>query len=118
MCALGLGPDHPETVACARWLDAAGEGAGVGDQAQNFADAANLPEIAEWFVTTLNCGVLEPPREPPGLPIPEGLGAVLGRRFGLRLRNSSMRRTAPADTTEWPVDGRSRDPGTATTSRP
>jgi tetratricopeptide (TPR) repeat protein len=65
MCALGLGPDHPETVACARWLDAAGEGAGVGDQAQNFADAANLPEIAEWFVTTLNCGVLEPPREPP-----------------------------------------------------
>ena len=63
-CSLGFGTDHPETEATNTWLAAAREGVGAGDHAQEFARAAALPEVAEWFIRELDCGVLEPQPEP------------------------------------------------------
>ena len=63
-CSLGFGTDHPETEATNTWLAAAKEGVGAGDHAQEFARAAALPEVAEWFIRELDCGVLEPQPEP------------------------------------------------------
>ena len=63
-CSLGFGTDHPETEATNTWLAAAKEGVGAGDHAQEFARAAALPEVAEWFIRELDCGVLEPRPEP------------------------------------------------------
>ena len=68
MLSLGFGTDHPETEATNAWLAAAREGVGAGDHAQEFARAAALPEVAEWFIRELDCGVLEPRPEP----LPEG----------------------------------------------
>ena len=63
-CSLGFGADHPETEATSEWLAAAREGAGKGDHEQDFARAAALPDVAEWFIRELDCGVLEPRPEP------------------------------------------------------
>lgn len=69
MCALGYGEDHSETAAAVGWLQAARDGADAGRLAQEGASAEEergvLSEAAEWFLTELDCGVLEPLLPPP-----------------------------------------------------
>ena len=65
-CVLGCGADHPETIMCAEWLQAATETVDLLPEAHAHArvgsddEADTLPEAAEWFCERLRCGVLEP----------------------------------------------------------
>ena len=69
-CVLGHGADHPETIMCAEWLQAATETADLDAHAHAHARGVGsdpdetLPEAAEWFCERLRCGVLEPTPEP------------------------------------------------------
>ena len=66
-CVLGHGADHPETIMCAEWLQAATETVDLGAQTSFARDDdpdETLPEAAEWFCERLRCGVLEPTPEP------------------------------------------------------
>ena len=69
-CVLGHGADHPETIMCAEWLQAATETVDLLPDAHARArvgsddEADTLPEAAEWFCERLRCGVLEPTPEP------------------------------------------------------
>lgn len=68
-CVLGHGADHPETIMCAEWLQAATETADLDAHAHAHARVGSdadetLPEAAEWFCERLRCGVLEPTPEP------------------------------------------------------
>ena len=67
---MGCGADHPETIMCAEWLQAATETVDLLPDAHARArvgsddEADTLPEAAEWFCERLRCGVLEPTPEP------------------------------------------------------
>jgi len=67
-CALGHGADHPETIMCAEWLQAATETVDIMGAHESFGrdddPDETLPEAAEWFCERLRCGVLEPTPEP------------------------------------------------------
>ena len=72
MCALGYGQDHPETIRANEWVEYAKEEKSVHENREE-SDSKNnkktsehiLPPVAEWFVSDLRCGVLEPPDDPP-----------------------------------------------------
>ena len=69
-CALGHGADHPETIMCAEWLQAATETVDRPGRARELHGRRDddpdetLPEAAEWFCERPRCGVLEPTPEP------------------------------------------------------
>ena len=119
MCALGYGRDHPETVLANEWvLYAAEEKKSNEHKPRDDAKKLNarnqqhvLPPVAEWFVSQLRCGVLEPPAD---LPLPEEEQAMEKREKDASV--SAVRATMKqiAATTKTPPPLPVGDDGTVT----